>query len=276
MENFEGGKIQVSFTVKELIEVLQCQNCKKFPNTEKSCLARCKNSRHFLCENCQWCPECSGDGKNQSVPMNLFNEVLVQKLPWICSNFKNGCQVLFSKDETDEAKIHEKECIFRQVPCPCCKSPVVLKDASDHLLLSHPKAEIFMDEGKKGYLFKFSKDKDYEMIAIPIGKDMIFSCNVFNQEYYFWVQFLGTQEEAHHHVFQFILEKGLAKIQFQNLCHSVDESVETIIKNKQALVISKENMKNFHDEKGCFDVRLSTRSLKEEIKDEDIESGISE
>ena len=73
----------------------------------------CVDSSHTLCEKDKLrCPCGSLVGKNPS-PLAAK---LLEGLPWMCKNYKNGCQEI--QFDIGGLEFHQRKCDFRQIQCP--------------------------------------------------------------------------------------------------------------------------------------------------------------
>ena len=126
---------------KELLRFipdLQCHKCKDVPgpNGNEDNRYSCVDSSHMLCEKDRFeCPCGSLVGKT---PSPIIAKLL-EDLPWMCQNYKNGCREI--KKNIGELEFHQRKCVFRKVYCPkleCHKKlprnfELLFKDVNKHL-----------------------------------------------------------------------------------------------------------------------------------------------
>ena len=120
---------------------LQCHECKDVPghSSPKKRRYSCMEGSHVLCEDHKAkCPCGALVAKNPCPTI----AILLEDLPLMCQNYKNGCSEI--KLRSDELENHQGKCIFRQVFCPGwdCKDlfsskQVMIKDFNDHLTTFH-------------------------------------------------------------------------------------------------------------------------------------------
>ena len=120
VQKLEFEKMASRFQIKReslenVIESLQCYNCKSTPGLGEGEKDRfsCFNESHQLCKDCKNQCKCGSEvGKN---PNPIIQKVL-EDLPMYCPHYKTGCRQVFSKSENLED--HRKGCVFRPVFCP--------------------------------------------------------------------------------------------------------------------------------------------------------------
>ena len=104
---------------------------------------------HVLCEKHKnRCPCGSLVGQ---VPSSFITEVL-QNMPWMCQNYKNGCHEI--KMNPEDLECHQRGCIYRLVFCPapsldCQRNKILFKDVFEHYLVSHKVADGGPIDGEK-------------------------------------------------------------------------------------------------------------------------------
>ena len=76
------------------------------------------DSSHTLCEKDKLrCPCGSLVGKN---PSPLASKLL-EGLPWMCRNYKNGCREI--QFDISGLEFHQRKCDFRRIQCPDLACP---------------------------------------------------------------------------------------------------------------------------------------------------------
>ena len=105
--------------------------------------------------------------------------------------------------------------------------------------------------------------------------------------FYHWVHFFGSQQEAKNFSCTFeYFHKDTENVVFSQTCQalSIDETAKSIIKNGKCFGVSSNTFATKMVKKGefkyrkfnIFEFNLEIRNLKEEVKDENIESGVSD
>ena len=191
-----------------LITELQCYECKNVPgpNVNQNNRYSCTDSAHTLCEEHKnKCPCGSLVGKS---PSPIIAKLL-QNLPWMCQNYKNGCRE--SKMNGENLEHHQEKCIYRQVVCPnYCKEDgkVLFKDVFDHLsiCMEKPIHEYKMSDveaNKFNISFKMNKfdlkdGQSWFPCKMTSTCGAVFFTNGFieNKTVYIWICLLGSAYEA--------------------------------------------------------------------------------
>jgi hypothetical protein len=98
----------------------------------------------------------------------------------------------------------------------------------------------------------------------------------FHRSSYFWIYFHGTPEEADHYSYRIkIIGVSGHELTFKSNIYSLDETKETLIAKEDVFILSERQIKHFQVT-GQINFEITLYSDKEEIKNEDIESGISD
>ena len=192
--------------------------------------------------------------------------------------------------DVEDLEHHQRKCIYRQVFCPspennCQNNKILFKDVNEHLETSH-KARDF---GKKNQIFSycgmnvdFEKDTLWNVgkFATSWGAVFFTSAKIVEARFCFWVTFMGSSDEAENHSSSISIEnkigKEINKFNFTGAVHTLDEKADDIIASGLLLSIGINAAKRLLNEKKKLKVEITIRNLKEESKDEDIESGVSD
>jgi hypothetical protein len=147
-------------------------------------------------------------------------------------------------------------------------------------------------EANHGDLKKIGKARSKDFIPMSdqgpslwIPQELVFRNRSFFTEVYhdaasksrhFWIYFLGTPEEAVHYSYWIKIVGGNGKeIMLKGDVYSLDETKKAIMANEDAIILYDNQLKRLKvDEQINFEITLY--SDKEEIKNEDVESGISD
>jgi len=276
-------------------EQLKCHICFSFPKAGKHYWYRCMQG-HMVCHECKEAPRPSffrfGASSNQTVCLcscgkpfmpehcKLIESLLnAKKMEFKCENLTRGCQETMNEEDMI---FHQSECIYRLVKCPRISCGLQMPF---HELIEHMKkigeigrsytSDLQMTLSCEAFNYGISPSK-IEMdgkvfFVIGIQKDNIF---------YHWMQLLGCHNDAKN--YSYTLEYKSQKSSEAILSHtnpmlSIDETSDSIIESGKCVGVScKYFRNNFMDEdsKISFDVKI--RNLKEEVKDENVESGVSD
>ena len=268
-----------------IYEKLKCYICESRLQAGKHHWYRCTQA-HLICQDCREVKEKKNCSCTKYIPLQHceFIEALlnVDKMQFKCENLSRGCQ---ENMEKDDMIFHQTECIYRLVKCPLHKCEV---EVPFHELLEHMETTNCCTTIITKTTFG-KKVKEYHLIiaAKPLperveieNKNFFISFKVKDGLFYHWVQFLGSPHEANN--FSYTLEyfeKESEKIAFSQTSNvfSIDETVESILENGKCLGAP---VKYFRSKilakRGRFDFNYEIRNLKEEVKDDNVESGVSD
>ena len=273
-------------SAENIISKLLCYKCKKVPNLKNPEGFQCKGQLHFYCKKCfVQEPTCCIQVKKED-PCQLFSS-FVKELPQYCENFKNGCrEIIRGKDKYD----HEQFCVFREVNCAAlsCKEKIVFHEFLDHLKLKHDKAltKVKSLERKNEFIL-YCNFTNWETIRwnskwspdeVCMGDLRFYFTGCTLQSHHFWLYFYGNPTEAEHFEYSLSLKSKDTKISFKGKVIPLDKNKEEILKDQPTFVISKNvmlsMMKSLDTEN--LPISLRIRNLKEEAKDDEEESDISD
>ena len=274
--------------VEEFIPVLQCFSCKAVPGPEEAKRKRynCFNESHALCENCKFRCPCGSQVCRK--PSKLAEKVL-NKYPWMCCNFNEGCRE--SRSQVEMLEIHQRNCDFRKVHCPVvfCNEMHKFMHLIEHLqshenpVMGSP-VEI---TGEKEFAVKLTddptKESDYGWLRpiwlqSQLGTFFLNRC-VKRGFFYLWVSYYGSPEGAKN--LRYTIRMKGDEDEYASTFHgtvlTVDEEEKySIIENKPIMTIKLGLAQQMQNKKKRLMIKLKITSLKEEAKDEDVESGVSD
>ena len=270
-----------------LCEQLKCRICESGPKAGKSEWYQCL-SHHHICQDCKTkdlskCP-CGRFISAEHSP--IMEEMLkLETTRFKCKNTKIGCREFLGK----EAMIfHEAECIYRFVKCPkiLCES----QEMPFHELFSH----ITKEKHEQTFEFKNGKIQVDELteeqfahggFSSPLCK-LLFDEHIFyvmdwsiSGTYYHWVHFVGSPHEAKNYSYtsEFFGNDSFRSHVYTSKVIPIDETADSIKKKIDCFVMPFEFMKNhFIDENRKYKFCVKIRNLKQEVKDENEESGVSD
>ena len=286
-------------TNQVLNEELKCFICECGPKAGKSEWYQCL-SQHQICQDCKTgdakdlnkCP-CGRFISSESSPiMKMMLELETTR--FMCKNTNGGCREFLKK----EAMIsHELDCIYRLVNCPspACKTKVPFHQLIEHLKTYKHCCKISP--------YKITKEPIDVLSSNPIPEQMLqngrFSCrprilkkierdtNIFFSTYhakdgvfYQWIYFLGSPAEAKKYAYTLDYKDVTdpeRNMTYNSRVVSIDETRKTIQTNYNCFSVAYGFFKaHFVDTDRKFKYSLKIRNLKEEAKDENVESGISD
>ena len=270
-----------------LISELQCHECKNVPSPTQKDRYSCTDAAHTLCEEHRTkCPCGSLVGKSPSPVIAK----LLQNLPWMCKNYKTGCRE--SKMDVVDLEHHQVKCIYRQVFCPdntvCRERKVLFKDVLDHLKICLKKTvlnEKMPNEEVNKFIVLIDTGLQLENDDSWAPTKMTSTCGgvfftskyVKNETLYIWICLLGSSDEAKKFSVTYSVKNKVGEnLIYTGPVHTLDKNYEAIITSGSLLGIGIEAVKRSLDEENGFKFEIIIRNLKEEAKDEDMESGVSD
>ena len=255
----------------------------------------CTKAAHNLCEEHK--TKCPCGSKVGESPSPVIAKLL-KNLPWMCQNYKTGC--LESKVNVEDLEHHQEICIYRQVFCPNNDCKVLFKNLIDHLEMclkdsledSLPPLEepIVVEKMLNGEANHFLvllgiheeiEDSDYwspSKMTSTCGAVFFASAYVIYPTVYIWLCFLGSSEEAKKYRCTYSIKNEMRNENFiySGPVHTLDKSYEDIIASGSLLGIGVEAVKRSLNNEKELEIEITIRNLKEEAKDEDVESGVSD
>jgi len=214
-------------------------------------------------------------------PCPISNQIL-QQLPFECKNTRFGCKEILMAKEILE---HEKNCLYRAINCPvlnCFSTDLAYLSLNDHIEKCH-KDGMKCFENKLKIQIKIGSNLENGYIGPPTKIDA-FNRSFFevglikNGFMYRWVYFLGSVEEERNFQYKVILKHGNGKvISTEENVSSLDSCYKTIVENDDKIFsISVKKLKQIMGPNNTLYYTIELRDLKEEAKDDDEESGISD
>jgi len=282
-----AGCLSKSQELLRLIPDLLCHHCKSVPGPNENQKNRysCMDASHILCEEHKhFCPCGSQVG---TTPSPFIAKVL-QDMPWMCQNYKAGCQEI--KMNVEDLEHHQRKCIYRKVFCPCAEehcqfNKMLFKDVIEHLETSHTCYNL---EKKNQILWQIPGNIGWEngtywvpgQFATSCGAVFFACAKIVKERFCVWVTFMGSSDEAENYSSSISIEnkigKKFNKFNFTGTVHTLDEKDDDIIASESLLSIGIDTAQRSLDEKKTLGFEITIRNLKEEAKDDDNESGISD
>ena len=217
---------------------------------------------------------------------------VLQDLPWMCQNYKTGCREI--KMNGEDLEHHEGKCIYRQVFCPDLDCPVdkdskkiLFKDVVEHLNTAH-EGDVFKMYDAKGNTFygtylteKCGLENGHVWVlgkfTSSCGALFFTGSKIVKDSFCFWVILIGSSDEAKKYSSTISVTSKIGEeFNFSGPVHTVDEGADDIIASGSLLSIGINAAKRSLNEEKKLDFKITIRNLKEEAKDDDMESGVSE
>jgi hypothetical protein len=273
----------------ELYDVFVCQNCKEVP--KEGAIYTCDSGDHSTCHDCfQTCKVCKCDGNIKNRIKAL--EKVRTTLPLSCKFRKNGCNAVLT---LESLLYHEVDCQWRQIFCPqlLCSSnlsngtKIIFNILDDHLTEHHTElakqlselselSETFLDvtENKLNETIKNGSwiPKKMSLNGAQFFREAVLTKKRFN----IWVYYYGSKEEAKNYNCTIKVYGGNnEEFIYNGPPQSLDESENEVIEAECGLMISLGQAKRLVSEESMeYSIKISCP--KDEARDEDVESGISD
>ena len=278
-----------SQALTEIRNELVCQICKGHARPGKKQWYRCL-APHMICQDCKLKnKKCSCGSRISKEYCRMTEKLLsIDGMKYNCANTKNGCQEVRDENALED---HEPECIYRLVPClyNSLSHECDCEKVTFHEVIQH-----YEEEMENVTLFDLK-------VKISCGDSEV----IFAGEYYYchprkfnlnnqtflllrsgkiedevenwWVSILGSPNEAKHFSYTLKFFGPKNTIIFKGPVAAIDESFDTLYAAGKCFATPETAfMAQVLDENGKFEYSLEIRNLKEEVKDENYESGISD
>ena len=265
-----------------LIERLKCEICGSQARAGKTRWYSCPD-QHKICQDCKEDKQvqfCGSPGKIISANFCTILEELLNdaSMRFKCTNSSRGCEEILGKEAMIE---HETDCIYRLVVCPsrssalCCNAEVQYSNLIEHLKRKHGIKDFELNVVHKlqDVLMKFEFDTQEFIYAVGKNRDK-------EPTLYFWIQMVGSKYEAKNYYYTIELhskDDPNVRNTYSGQVLPIDESPEIIIQNSDCKSIALHCLKKqFVDDNRALKISVSIRNMKEEAKDDNEESGISD
>ena len=283
MASFPG---ESSKTVTEIRSDLICQMCKR-PGKKR--WYRCLELHH-VCEECKLKNKKCSCNEPISNKYDKTTEKMLNALgmKYNCGNAENGCQEVLAESALED---HESECIFRTVPClkltldsaDECNGKVTFRDVIQHYE-DHEKVTLeeldlkIKHQNWKNEVGLSGVNCFNDPIKFTLNNQTFLLLNKTEEGVvYSWVYILGSPKDAKQFSFTLNIYGKKAENSFKGQVAAIDESFDTLSGAGKCFVYPhKMFVAQFLDEENAYEYSLEIRNLKEEAKDENYESGISD
>ena len=171
-----------------------------------------------------------------------------------------------------------------------CKAKVLVQNVIQHFEETHFKMASFAPDKNERHINKFGSLNEHgsqgiDCYYVPLkfeidGKSFISAGKIKDKIHHRWVYIIGSPEEAKHFSFVFKLfgkSASAASNLFEAKVAAIDESFDALMKAGKCFTIPHQAfMAQFVDKDLKFEHSIKIKNLKEEVKDENYESGISD
>jgi hypothetical protein len=267
----------------DLYDFLACQNCEAVP--KEGAIYICDAGDHGTCNDCfqtsKVC-KCKANIKTRSKGLEKARTTL----PMACKNRKNGCNAVLT---LDSLLYHEVDCQFRGIFCPilgCTKEvpSIIFKYLEDHLTEHHKDIRNENTSNivigfivKESHLTKVKTNWVSNPIKLIFKNAQFFRAMVKNLDrFYIWIYYYGSPEEAKNYICTIKVFGGADDEYIYNgHPRSLDESSDEIIQEENALSLGVGQVKRII-KNNRLQCSITITCPKDEAKDEDVESRISD
>ena len=276
-------RLDIMATKEVNLERLEFEIKKKLVLSVKE-LKGCKsgNCNATICPLCRFNNTQYGCYRNFCRKNQKKYETLMDQLPVFCKYEANGCQEILMKEDMAE---HEAGCIYWAANCAdlkCnTKAPSVVY--MDHLAKVHKANNILVLENK---LFNIttlagSAPEGHKFAPTQINAFgyNFFEVGIIRNNFLFrWIYVLGNPDEAKNFYYHVKVKKGDTKEELNNFVQvrSMIENHQEITNAFHAFFVPMVRVKEFMDENFKIELEYKIRNMKEEAKDDEVESGISD
>lgn len=284
-------------TYEELMAEVQCFSCKGIPGPGPGPWNsyRCLDNCHSLCLDCSYPIDfeeaddkrgiCPCGSKIRPNPCNMTQILVRMKIiPWFCCHYANGCREVFQEESA--LSDHQDECIYRNLKCcdPVCDKEVLFKDFLDHYSACRPEElRVFNTEKITVSYFARLCAANENMSYFPDrieahGSTFFFVCRVDNDYYRMWMLMHSSSDDAlKNYEWRLQVKSGDdEEFVFRGKPFSTDRHYEHVIEKQDGFAIGIKKAVEIQERLGnIFEVEIEIRNLKEEVKDKDMESGVS-
>ena len=271
-------------------DTLKCHICENRLSAGKHRWYRCTDA-HMICQDCREVKEKKNCSCTKFIPFEhckVIEALLnVKKMKFKCENLTRGCQE--SSDE-ENLTCHQTECIYRLVKCPSfsCKSELPFHKLFDHMVENdyhvNSKSLTRIEAwGKRNEFKYFFRNKNsiscFAPETIEVKNKIFFGVGKMQDGvFYHWIHFYGSPQEAKNYSYTLEYFNSIGVIcSYTAKVVSIDETADSIIENGNCFGISRKLFeKKFVSQNDDFKYYVTIRNLKEEVKDENVESGVSD
>lgn len=190
----------------ETMKALECPVCYEMP--KEGNIYQCPNG-HMHCNACHSrldnCPICRVPIGNAR---NLALETVLSTLPNPCRFNEQGCDIQLPKEAL---QVHERVCLFRDVPCPSfyCDKKMPLTQLLEHLEEDNHQYKVVEGESYSGALEigsdTWSDESAWKVTHLKFN-DKHFFFSILREKsgfWYFWVYLAEQEEICRNYVFTF-------------------------------------------------------------------------
>ena len=209
---------------------------------------------------------------------NRVLKTLMAQLPIYCKYKSNGCQEILMKEDMIK---HEQGCVYRPIFCADlnCTQTSTYHGLLEHITQVHKGLDVI--EKKKFIITsKVGVDLKPEKLAttrISAFDFTFFEAGAITDQFMFkWIYILGDPEVAKNFCYHVKVSNGVTEHTSNEVVQSVSEHFNDITKSFKAFFLPIVRVKEFLDKNSQMVLEYQIRNMKEDAKDDNEESGISD
>ena len=279
-----------------LHEELKCFICDNGAMAGKHHWYKCMEG-HMICQDCKEVKEMKKCSCNKSFVKGhcKMTEALlkVDKMRFKCKNLIRGCQETMNEEDMI---FHQSECIYRLVESPryLSRCPYDDFEYSFHKLIDDMKGRDEISEVEIEMSFQVKTSFDVVLYCFCIMKPVmiVIDGNVFfyvmhyrDKMFHSWIYLHGSplQAKNYSYTLEYKNEENTVSSRHVGKVIPIDESNKAVIEKGNCMVVSDKLFKAEYimesrpdRDYALFKPSIKIRNLKQEAKDENVESGISD
>jgi hypothetical protein len=280
------GEAIKKFHTDLLYNYLVCQKCEIVPKTGEIYI--CAQGEHATCAACFILTKVCGICKTAITTPSKVLEQLRRSLPISCMNRQNGCSAVLTMDSF---VYHELDCEWRPIFCPvlfCKAKTVIFNKLCQHLTEQHSEnpnvdKKLLVFEQKLVIIEEYFSKSLLIWYPIPFShKNNLFFLDMalISGRLYLWVYYNGSPEEAKNYKCKIkVFGDCDTEFVYNDTVRSLDESMDSVLKDERALVISATQAKRLVSNEGLkcsVKVSCPKEEAIEAVKIENVESDLSD
>ena len=211
---------------------------------------------------------------------NAAWKTLMAQLPVYCKNKSNGCQEILMKEDMIK---HEQGCLLTPPYCPDlnCTQRSTYHGLMKHVTQVHKGLDVIE---KEKFVITSKIDASLKPQKLATTRISAFDFTFFevgvitNQHMFKWIYILADPDVAKNFHYQVIVKinGGEVEMAFNNQVRSLSEHYNDITKSFKAFFMPIAKVKEFLGDDSQMVLEYRIRNMKEEAKDDNQESGISD
>jgi len=210
---------------------------------------------------------------------NVTWRTLMAQLPVYCKYKSNGCQEILMKEDMIN---HEQGCIYRPIFCADlnCTQKSTYHGLMEHATQAHKSLDVIE---QKTFIIKSKIEGDLKPQKLATTRISAFDFTFFevgaitDQFMFKWIYILGDPDVAKNFCYQvFIRNGGDFELAFSDQVRSLSECHTDITKSFKAFFLPIVRVKEFLGDDSQMALEYQIRNKKDEAKDDNEESGISD